>query len=162
MKLRFYRDVQNYAEITGGHWLCGDGPYQTTVASACELNPGLRQSDLENSAALLRNRKSTATLISVNKLGKCEQLLQTENLNILGEHIRTRETQRNVWLIENVNNHMVSLLGRHFDIDPSFFMEYERTSKWRRWAWEPNMTSTLPSAARSYLVMRYYDLRDVL
>lgn len=83
-------------------------------------------------------------------------------MDILADHIRARETQQNIWLIENINDRMVNLLGQHFDIDPTFFMEYERTSKWRRWAYEPNMTSTLPSAARSYLIMKYYDLRDIL
>ena len=148
-----------------GSWLCSEGPYQDYIMKLCDANPALKQADPENSAAPLSQRDVQATVLAVDEKNNYHHVFTMESsqyLHLLDEMLKSRQGMRNVWIIENINRDMVALLGKHFKMDPDFFVGYERSSTWRRWANEPNLSPRLPSIAGStrYFTIKYCDLRD--
>ncbi|KAF1830524.1 hypothetical protein BDW02DRAFT_601608 [Decorospora gaudefroyi] len=147
-----------------GSWLCADGPYQERITSLCERYPGLQQPDPENSAAPLTSRKVQVTLLTVNENSKYRReppITLPTGLQRLKHKLQSREGSQNVWLVENINPEAVALLGAHFNMDPNFFLDYERVSKWARRADQPNLTPMLATdaASRLYSVTKYCELR---
>src|SRR5437764_13660441 len=68
----------------------------------------------------------------------------------------------NIWLIECLKPVLVQILGNHFGIEPSFFMDYERTSIWRCHHIEPNIVRPLPSSRQPerLFCIPYCELRE--
>lgn len=153
-------------DIPDVRWLCANGPYQDYITERCSSNPALGQADPENSAIPLSNRDAIVTLLTANNNGTYNRIAKfgpSQHLQTLQERLRECPVgSGNVWIVENINPNLVATLGEHFKMDPGFFLGYERSSKWRRWANEPNLAPALPAQINdgAFFSLRYYDLRD--
>ena len=148
-------------------WLCSEGPYQQYTAAMSKLRPGLTHPDPGNVEAPLSMRQPAATLLKVNDAKSIQRFFDLE----AGQDIASLRRQlqhhaegtRNIWLIEGINPEIVATLGNHFRMDPSFFLDYERTSKWRRKPDEPNLLPFLPSTRDSQRLfcLPYYEVQEL-
>lgn len=147
-------------------WLCSDGPYQDYITKRCASNPALGHPDPGNSAIPLSERDAFVTLLTANYNGTYHQIAKfdaSQDLPNLQQQLRDSSAgSRNVWIVENINRELVATLGEHFKMDPAFFLGYERSSTWRRWAHEPNLAPPLPALVNDadFFLLKYYDLRD--
>ncbi|KAF2689748.1 hypothetical protein K458DRAFT_358788 [Lentithecium fluviatile CBS 122367] len=158
---RFVKD-----EKPRGDWLCAEGPYQDYINKLCGANPALGLADPENSAIPLSRREVWVTLLRADeshRYHRIEDLDASRKPDGLTRQLRDSPAgAKNVWIVENINRDVVAILGEHFKMDPTFFLGYERSSKWRRYAHEPNMAPVLPTLTSSvdFFSLKYFDLRD--
>jgi len=147
-------------------WLCAGGPYQEYIGKLYNLNPGFKQPDPENRAVPLDRRRAKATLLIVDEASRirpCYEMESVQEMDDFRKQLQSRGNgTRNIWLVEGLTPELVATLGNHFKMDPLFFLEYERSSRWRRWAHEINLTPHLPSSlnSRRFFSIKYFELRD--
>ena len=130
-------------------------------------SPGLTTPDQMNMAAPLTGRASAATLLVVTGAKSIQRLFDMEAGQDIAclkwqLHHRAKGT-RNIWLVEGLNCDMVAVLGEHFQMDPSFFLDYERSSQWRLRPHEANLVPPLPSARnpRRLFCLPYSEVREL-
>lgn len=151
-----------------GRWLCRAGPYQQYISASDNLNPGFQRPDPGNEAAPVHWRQAAVTLLVVEDdsqtIHRSFYLKPGEDVSRLQTELRSRrEGARSIWLIEGLNSDLVAVLGDHFRMDPSFFLDYERTSRWRRKPEEPSLLPSLPSARepRRLFCLPYCEIREL-
>src|SRR5438046_2745995 len=83
-------------------WLCADGPYQRYITKLCNLNPGFKQPDPENSAVPLDRKRAKATLLIVDEAARirhCCDMECTQDMDDLRKQLESRGNgTRNIWL----------------------------------------------------------------
>ncbi|CAM1510821.1 Fc.00g083340.m01.CDS01 [Cosmosporella sp. VM-42] len=147
-------------------WLCQDGPYQDYISAMSNLNPGFKQADPGNTEEPLSQRQVAISLLEVTngRILPTYESASRQDFPDLGRRLQQRpEGSRNIWLLEGLNPEIVALFGDHFGIDPHFFLEFERTSRWRRKRDEANLLRPLPStrSSQQHFCIPYYEVREL-
>lgn len=149
-----------------GHWLAG-GPYGEIVKDLCASDPRLFQRDPKTHAVRAPYTDSSVrvSLVEAQPDGAFLTTAHFTDPPSLATHLASISTakprgRRAVYILEGLGPTFASLLGAHFSLHPSFFVEHERVVVHdisRRGA---NDGVPLPSVmrARDHLRMRYHEV----
>ena len=165
-----------------GRWLSAEGPYCDSIAAWCKLNPNLRTADTRNQWSPLKNRNARVVMLEIRQGNevRCRPFSAAELL----EHLRgsgpnsmahtcpteefsskvraeTPPTGR-IYIMENMASDYNEALGNHFQMDPKFFMQQERTTIFGLPHQGSQQAPCLPSLVgpEKMFLMKYCELRD--
>ncbi|OCK85477.1 hypothetical protein K432DRAFT_421743 [Lepidopterella palustris CBS 459.81] len=124
-------------EMIKGGWLCAQGPYLDYISELTSFNPGLKKADPKNKENHPL-KPGNATVVMLEMLGgdrgvekkefKCA--LDLQKYFDQEPPVNTPNPRRRIYLMEGLAQDYVSVLGKQFYMDPSFFMRQERTCVW--------------------------------
>jgi hypothetical protein len=147
-------------------WLSAKGIYQEHVRQNGKTSPGLRAPDPGNVKAPLGQRHAAIKWLAVQDDSSIHNIFEMpagqDFARFNAELLKAPRGSRNVLLIEGLNPALVEVLGSRFGMDPSFFVDYERTSVWRCHHNEPNLVRPLPSSRQPEHLwcITYCELRE--
>jgi len=149
-----------------GRWLA-TGAYRDTVRSLTESDPRLRQRDprAKTQKITYSDLGVRASVLEGQANGMFKTTAQFHNAAVLQAHLqreslRTGSSQKRVYIVEGLGPDFVGVLGRHFSIHPSMFVEHERVVI-HDMGWQgENDGLPLPSVlrTRTHLEMRYFEV----
>lgn len=152
------------AEKPDGHWLA-TGPYAETVRALCASDPRLLKRDPKSRT--LNVPSADAARVSVLEAQPGGTFATTSHhtgpatLEAHLEHVAASAPpgRRAVYILEGLGPSFTSLLGAHFSVHPSFFVEHERVVVHDISAQGGNDGVPLPSVmrGRAHLRMRYHE-----
>jgi hypothetical protein len=177
---------QNYKMYRDGAWLAADGPYQDFVASLCGTDPRLRHRDpkAENQKISWTETESRIAVLEFGLDTKLSHHAQFQDEHELGSYLskdnQTEVTDTTgadddslesdhasapprskyrVFIAEGLNPRLVALLGKHFSLHPSMFLDHERVSVMSGKGDGESDSFSLPSAMqnRSHMVLKYFE-----
>lgn len=149
-----------------GSWIAPPGKYQDLTKELCGSDPRLRQPDTKTLSHGIEwsGRHARAILIEFidgSDLGAPPHVFSDGEK--LREHICRLKNEKKhrsnaVYILEGLNRDFVGVMGPHFDVHPSMFLEYERITHQPKH--NRGHSSLLASclATRSYLYMNYEEL----
>ncbi|KAI0886841.1 uncharacterized protein GGS22DRAFT_199174 [Annulohypoxylon maeteangense] len=138
-----------------GHWLSGHGAYSELTKSQCSSDPRLR---IPDPICVERKTMWPDMPMRVRLLGHCE----SQNFVVKGEltnpdalqrflDSQTRVSgQKMVYLVESFDPRIVEVLGNHFQLHPSLFVEHAKVKA---------DIVLLPSSlsTRDHITLRYFE-----
>jgi hypothetical protein len=151
-----------------GEWLCTEGDYRNLIESLCTADPRLMNGDQKRTRQKISWSSSSIRIVHLQlHLDKAFQQTgawsDTESFDAyLAHHMASITAERNVILVEGLSRQLISTLGSRFDIQPSFFVEHERTVIFTADPQEASDFPLLPSCIkwRTYadgLTMKYFE-----
>jgi hypothetical protein len=167
--------------LQDGSWLAADGPYQDYVNSLCGSDPRLRNRDpkaytqktpwlfAEARVVSLELNASNqfAAPVEFRDSAKLEGYLAIDAASETSQEQRGREDttdqpsrpRRRVLILEGMNPEFVGVLGKHFSLHPSVFVEHERVVVMSKRAEGESDGFPLPSVARSrdHVTLKYFE-----
>ncbi|MCJ1453864.1 hypothetical protein MMC28_004213 [Mycoblastus sanguinarius] len=152
-----------------GRWLSVEGPYRSYIAAWCELNPNLRVADSKNVWTPLRNGNARVAMLELEQ-GRQVRRKDFSFAAQLSAHLKLPYTKttaerlsaNRIYIMEGLAPDFIAALGEHFLIDPSFFMEQERTTLWGNSHQGSKQIPCLPSSMDpgTRFLLKYYEVRD--
>ncbi|KAI2471574.1 hypothetical protein F4781DRAFT_420579 [Annulohypoxylon bovei var. microspora] len=147
---------------SNGHWLSGNGAYAEFTKSQYSSDPRLRIQDPK----CLKQKTMWPNMpvrIRVLSLGQNQNFIvkgELSDANALKVCLCSQNqfpNQQTVYLVEAFDPHTVEVLGSHFQLHPSFFVEHERIKDFDYDAFGQTDTVLLPSslATRDHVTLKY-------
>lgn len=150
-------------EPLDGGWLAAPGKYQDLVRDLCASDPRLRQPE---KLPFLRwaHRQARVIVFELHEYSDARVPRVFTDMRELDEELKKRgkgpneRPEKMLYIVENANQSLVDIMGRHFELHPSMFLEYARTTQTPRY--NKGHSSLLASAlaTRDYLWFNYYEL----
>jgi hypothetical protein len=141
-------------------WMVPPGSYQDMVRNLIESDPGLLRRERKRTMdgpvrALVFElpRSKPAHLPTPITLNSAEELRQhVDKADSVAQRVNS------IYILENLNRGSIEILGRHFSLHPSIFLDYIRTTQVP--GCKKGYSSLLAStcATRDYLVLNYREL----
>jgi len=149
-----------------GHWL-SKGPYQETVNRLCASDPRLRQRDPKtiNIHVPFTDDDVRVSVLEAQEDNSFSTQAQYTTPESLEEHLASsvcaQPGRKAVYILEGLGPGFASVLGEHFSLHPSIFVEHERVVvhdiSWRGANDGVPLPSTL-RGGRAHLRMRYHEV----
>jgi hypothetical protein len=154
-----------------GEWLSFPGQYRERIQELCDVDPRLKYRDPRDhptswSAAepkVVGFHLTTDGLFLKNEAYSTLELLQDD---LVGD-MAHKHNQRTVLLVEGLSPHLINVLGTHFDIHPSVFVNQKKgplTNYWSNISTGCNIdktTATPVSQSGSTYTMRYFEMLQI-
>ncbi|KAH8671428.1 hypothetical protein BX600DRAFT_434535 [Xylariales sp. PMI_506] len=158
-----------------GAWLAADGIYQDHINALCGSDPRLRHRDPKSDTQKTPWEDADARVVVLelednDRFGDAVQFVNPNKLDAYLSydeiHDRAAENtiasswpRRRVMILEGLNPNFISVLGEHFSLHPSLFIEHERVVVMNRKGLGENDGMPLPSVAgrRDHMVMKYFE-----
>ncbi|KAH7330046.1 hypothetical protein BKA65DRAFT_527721 [Rhexocercosporidium sp. MPI-PUGE-AT-0058] len=157
--------------------LSSSGPYHDSVERVSALIPAAVTTDYRNKWIIFANRHVAVTILDVKEetVPDCSTFAYIDTVNehfeqrLLEECTPSSPPKRRIYILEGLNTEYIALFGGFFHMEPSFFIDQERTQIWDRWHYGTRMTEPLPSTADTtsrfhlpYFEMMYFQgpIRD--
>jgi hypothetical protein len=149
--------------------LSSSGPYHDHIARVSALIPKVTTTDYRNTWISFPNRDASAAMLTLKEKTEPD-CTEFTDANALKEHFdqRLREArphpsgtpERRIYILESLNSEYVAVFGAFFFMDPSFFIDQERTQIWERRHFGTRMTEPLPSIAdaQSSFYLPYFEM----
>ncbi|KAI0892424.1 hypothetical protein F4806DRAFT_500108 [Annulohypoxylon nitens] len=147
---------------TSEHWLSGSTPYSRLINDQCSSDPRLR---IRDPKCVDRKTMWPDMPVRVRVLDRSENqglvvIEELSNIDVLQKFLDSRNRlpgQETVYLVESFDPQTVGVLGGHFKIHPSFFVEHERVKTSDHDAFSRTDTVLLPSSlsTRDHFTLKY-------
>lgn len=158
------------------HWIAAEGPYRDYVMSLQGADPRLRQRDPKaksqntpwldaQTRVVVLDLEADSTAFSEPRYftgaqsQALEDFLATDPAPPSGSETRVSKERRRVVILEGLSPTFIALLGQHFGLHPSIFVEHERVLVMNMNAGGESDGLPLPSALRlrDHMVMKYHE-----
>lgn len=157
-------EMDKERSIQSKTWLAAKGDYQDFVKSLCTSDPRLRQRDPKAFTQKTPWEDSGVRVVALDlesdgSFGKALEFKHPEKLNVHLSKFSSTPGKRSVYILEGTGPGFISVLGDHFSIHPSFFLEHERVIVMNRKAQGESDGLALPSMleTRDHLSMKYFE-----
>ena len=145
-------------------WLAAEGGYSDKVKSLCTSDPRLRQRDPKATTQKTPWEDSGVRVVTLDmepdgSFGKALEFRHPEKLDVHLSKFSSAPGKRSVYILEGIGPGFTSILGDHFSIHPSFFLEHERVIVMNRKAQGESDGLALPSMleTREHVSLRYFE-----
>jgi hypothetical protein len=150
-------------------WLVAEGPYQDQANALCGRDPRLRRRDPKAVAQKTPwpDAKAWATVLEMDAENKSADAVQRRefldakdlDLHLDNHDLGSARGKGRVIILEGINPKFIAVLGRHFKMHPSIFVEHERVVVMNRNAHGESDGMPLPSVTRSrdHRTLKYYE-----
>lgn len=148
-----------------GSWLCEGGPYQDHITALCPLYPGLCSEDPKNHCYPVRHRQARVTILEVQQgrpvVRRDYGDHDAQNLRHYLEHQRAKSSYNNVCIVEGLARDYIDVVGSYFNINPTIFMNHERTVVFTSAPTGVSDSLELPSLLdpNKTFQLKYYEIR---
>ena len=161
--------INIHQEVRQSNWLSTPGPYRDYVASLCSLNPTLETADRSNTWAPLIHRRASMTILEIRekKPPLRVDIASSIKLQLYYSNPEMQDDnkfpRRRIHIFEGICPDFASVLGDKFTIDPSFFVDQERTSISEVQHEGVRMLSSLLSSSEpdKQFIMKYFEVRHL-
>ena len=145
-----------------GSWVSTPGPYQDLVKSLCAADPGLLKRD---SGAIKRqapwptpNRRVLALDVQADGKVSSPVVFNLDQAQNLGSYLteRTLPDLRTIYILEGLSPDFIAVLGEHFRLHPSVFVDHQRVSVSA--VHHRGDENLLPTAGRDHVTFRFSEL----
>jgi hypothetical protein len=148
-----------------GDWMAPPGAYQDLIRVLGQSDPRLRRPDKRWS----RNGQVRVLALEVPKPNPSNPFALNQEIfhdadelrQYLGLWQNKQTTENTIYILEGLNQETIEIIGSHFDLHPSIFLDYIRSAQVP--SYRKGHSSMLASswATRDHLVMTYRELLGV-
>lgn len=149
----------------GGNWLAAEGEYRDFVESLSVSDPRLRNRDPKAIAQKIpwEDRDVRVVTLELAKDDSFGRAVEIRDSASLSRHLGGGDRQpgaRTVYVLEGLGPGFIAVLGRHFALHPSIFLEHERCIVMNRRSQGESDGMPLPSVllTREHVEMKYFEL----
>lgn len=147
-----------------GHWMCVDGEYCKLIERMCSVDPQLRYEDLKAIEQGTPFPGGTPRVVSIQIDGLNNTIRQptrtdAESFRKYLQSLPKRGPQKQVHLLEGLSPQFIDVLGRHYNMHPSFFADQQRVILFGTENDRPNHNTLQPSVLQvdSGFILRYWE-----
>jgi hypothetical protein len=154
-----------------GEWLSSPGQYSKLVQALCDVDPRLKYRDPRDHPTSWSDDEPKVVRFHLTKEG----LFLKTNVYTKHKHLQHdlvgdmahEHNQRTVLLVEGLSPHLINVLGTHFDIHPSVFVNQKKVALTNYWSnistgCNIDKTKATPvSQSGSTFTMRYFEMLQI-
>ncbi|KAK0642141.1 hypothetical protein B0T16DRAFT_335285 [Cercophora newfieldiana] len=150
-------------------WLSAPGEYQDIVSTLCASDPRLRSRCSKNIRQNIPWPNPNARLVVLENDGRGDEGKPFKSpvehapkslRGYLDDHPTPQPGHGRVFILEGLNSDFIAVLGAHFKMHPSLFIDQERTVVISPHSQQSSDFFTLPGTARSapHFTMKYFEV----